>query len=448
MTESSADQATPSPRPRSAVALEARGRIRLMLWGLAGIGYLILFAYYGYRTAILEPFSDQFDLISTYLDHRMGGDLGAYWQTPHANHRIPLYRLLVAADVEFFHASGHIYLVVAGLAIAALAALLCRWISEAAPQGLKAAAAVAAFMLLLSTANVSGVFIPFYTPAIHTVFFAVCAVFLVEPRQNAEPRLEALRRLAGFACACAAALGNAVGLVALPVIAFRAFRGGRADRDWLAAVLGLSGVFIALYIHPDLFDGGGESGSLALALSAADYFIGYLGLPWVRASESLGRVAGTLILLAALTAVCRKGGPGSARAERVATGLIAFSLATALLAAIGRRNAAVADDAPLRYAIYLAPLHIGLLCLILPWLEGLWRRRPRTIQAGFAFAACLLMVQQVAIGERTVIHVVQIRAMIARFDSGERAPEMATVIHPDLERADAVSRRMKRLGLK
>lgn len=417
------------------------------MWCLCA-AYLLAFAYYGYRSTILEPFSDQFDLISAYLDHRAHGDLATYWLTPHANHRIPLYRLLVWADVEFFHASGEIYLVIASLAMAALAALLGYWISRASPPGLRTPAAVVGVMLLLSTANVTGVSIPFYTPAVHAVFFAVCAIFLAEPSANATPQHGTLSRLAGLACACAAALGNAVGLVTLFVLAFRAFRGGRSDRPWLATVLGSSLVFITLYVHPDLFDGGGKRLSPERVLNSADYFIGYLGLPWVRASEALGRVAGTLALVAALAALWWKGGPRSARAERIATGLIAFSLATALLAALGRRDATAADDVPLRYAIYMAPLHVGLLCLVLPWLERYRRRSPRQVAVGMALAASLMTVQQVAIGERTADYVVEIRAMIARFDSGERSPEMSAVIHPDLARAEAVAQQMKRHDLR
>ena len=57
--------------------------------------------------------------------------------------------------------------------------------------------------------------------------------------------------------------------------------------------------------------------------------------------------------------------------------MIAFSLATAVMAAVGRTGATAPDQVPMRYAVFLIPLHVGLWILVLPYIRRAMERRPR-----------------------------------------------------------------------
>jgi hypothetical protein len=182
---------------------------------------------------------------------------------------------------------------------------------------------------------------------------------------------------------------------------------------------------------------------LASALQQrANYLLTYLGLPWTRsAALSIpGRMLGFVFLIAAIWLVLRGlfRRPAS-RLERVALALSMFSVASAVMATLGRVEDAGRNDVlvPVRYAVLLTPLHVGLLWIVSPAVARLWNDRERWPQVAGAMAcACLvLLAQQMAAGQVAVATAGHMRETIARFVAGQTDASMTDVIYPDLDQA-------------
>ncbi len=286
---------------------------------------------------------------------------------------------------------------------------------------------------------------PANTPHIRSFFLAVLTILLAEP--GAGVRASFGRRAAALGCALAAGFSLAVGLVLWPVLAFMAWRGGRADRPWFAVVVGVGAVFTAAYAYGQSVTGSGDGFSLRSLFMTVEYFIAYLGLPWVRASDVGGRLAGLLLFSLALTAVLRSPRPASRRTDQVAAGLILFTLGTAALAAMGRHDVNPIVDVPVRYNILTAPLKVGLLLFFLPWLDAQWRARRQVLQMVWVAGFCALIVQQVLIGSVAAKAAERTRTTFAQFEQGLRTPIMTQIIHPDLPHAERIWKEMKRRGV-
>jgi hypothetical protein len=277
---------------------------------------------------------------------------------------------------------------------------------------------------------------------VHAVAFAVAAILLAEW----PTRRPVVRAAGALAYAFAASLGSAAGLAVWPALLIAAWRSG--PRGWTLSVLVAGLMFAALYawgqgapsatgVHPPE--------QLRLA-DAALLLVNYLGLPWGRALGGAGWLLGLGMLFAALAAVAFKGRRGAPGAERAAVALILFSLATAAMAGAARAGVIAADRAPIRYAVFLIPLHVGLWVLALPHLRRAWLRRPRAMAGALVAAAAAMLLHQAAMGlyaERTAD--ASLRA-IADFRAGRREPSMSVTIHPDFAEAQALSARMRRDG--
>ncbi len=406
-----------------------------------------LFVYFTYQTRVLRPFADQFDLIDFYLRNENGGHTLRYLFEPHTHHRLPFYRFLIELDVSLFGGTSLIFVAVAALCMAVVLFLLAREVWRAAPEALTLPATALAVMLLLGASNAANVSVPANTPAVHTTLFAILALLLAGTGPDRGPRAATLRRVAALVCICAAAFSNAVGLVLFPVFAFKAWRGGKADRAWLAAVLAFGAVFGAAYLYGQTAEGVGAGYSHTSLFKSVDYFFTYLGLPWVRAFGVEGRMIGVLLFGCAILSIIKKGGREAARSERIAIAFVVLSLGTALLAAIARKDVSEAVDVPVRYRIYLTPLHIGLLMLALPWLNRQWHERRRWVEAGFVVCFALLIIQNVLIGQVAARAAQQTRDTITQFHQGGRTADMSWIIYPDLHYAEAVCRKLQSRGL-
>lgn len=404
---------------------------------IAVVLQLGLFAWYLSATLLLEPFADMLDLVDVYLRQREAGGMVDHVLAPHTWHRLIWTRLLVWLDIEGFSGTGW-PLVLAGLAcLTGATLLLARTASAAAGPSLRAAVVALVVMLLFSTANVADVSLPANTPYLHTLLFAVVAIVLWRP--GGWPI-----RAAPLAAAVAAAFSNAVGLVVWPALAVMALREGRGSRSWLIVVALAGAVFTTGYLYRQTGDVGMGS---SINLKSADYFVAYLGLPWVRASGVLGRVIGVALLAASLYAIVRRGGPDAPVHERTAVGFILVSLGTAAMAALGRRDIADAIDVPLRYAVFMNPLHVGLMVLALPTATRVWEARPRLVEAALAAAMVALLAQQMLIGQVAAAAAARTRSVIAAFHRAERPPEAAQVVHPNLAHAAQMYTTLRRAGL-
>jgi hypothetical protein len=409
--------------------------------------YGAMFFYYSYQTRILRPYSDLIDLIDYYFRAGSADRIWSYLFEPHGEyHRIVWLRLLVAADVGAFKGGGLSFVASAALAFFGVAALLAREVSLAATAKIRLSAVALTLMVVLLSANAADLSVPASTSYPQTVVFAVLAIILATPQPGGSGRRVAALRASALACACGAAFGNAVGLVIWPVLAFSAWRAG-GERTWLLTVVLTGVLFVAAYVPGNLAPDSANAVSFDALPRALDYFFAYLGLPWVRASGAAGRLLGVFLFAGAMTAVFRAGGAGSTRASRLGLAMVLFSLGTAAMAALGRSGETALVDVPVRYTLLLAPLHVGLLLLALPWLERMRQAKPFPFQAAFVSLLIGLLVQQVLVGQVAGRAAERTRLAISRFEQGQRTPDMPALVHPDLEHAAAIEAEIRRRGL-
>jgi hypothetical protein len=94
-------------------------------------------------------------------------------------------------------------------------------------------------------------------------------------------------------------------------------------------------------------------------------------------------------------------------------------------------------------------MHLGLVCLALPWLQRQWSdpRRRQWAQGALLCCAGVLLVQQVVAGEAAARKAQDMRATIDRFMAGERDREMTHVVFGDLSYAQRIVDRMRREGI-
>ena len=168
-----------------------------------------------------------------------------------------------------------------------------------------------------------------------------------------------------------------------------------------------------------------------------------MGLPWTRAPalHVPARLVGALLLVTATGVVVWRGlyRAPSGRLERIGLALMMFSLASGILATIGRADVPAIGGVlvPVRYSVLLIPLHVGLVLVAAPFLDRLWRSRTRSLAVSLCVAGVCagLLLQQVVAGGAAVSNAARIRATVERFQAGQSDAGMATVIGEDLEKA-------------
>jgi hypothetical protein len=435
-------------------------RCFVALLAAIAVVHLCLFGYYLRATAIREPFSDMLNYISDFLRYRQTGDLGYYLWMPHTQHRLIWTRLITAFDIDAFQGVAYPFLVVATTSLILVPVLIRHEVNRA---GLSQVPTFAVgwliVMLVLTTANVVDCSIPIEDIYPHTLVFAVLSLILFDGRGESANSTH-LRRVAALLAAVGAAFSSATGLVLWPVLLWVTWR-GRAGWTWAATVACVGTTFVVLYTRgmpiplstSSALRGDAQFYAQAHLLKIGDYLLTYMGLPWTRASALavVGRLIGAILLVVGVASIVRRGvlRPPASRLERIAISLIMFSLATAALAAIGRVDERADVEVPVRYSVYLAPLHVGLLCLVLPWVSGRWRvlNHRRISQVTVLTVASLLLVQQVAAGRAAAATTQTITATIDRFIGGKRDPQMTRFVSSDLNYADQVFDMMKREGI-
>jgi hypothetical protein len=230
------------------------------------------------------------------------------------------------------------------------------------------------------------------------------------------------------------------------VLAWGALR--RGDWRWLAVVVVVGAPFIGLYAHGQ----GGSGGAMTMAavrdpLGALRLALGYLMLPWTRAALSIAWLAGAMVGAVALVLILRRGGRRALPHERVACALMLFTLGTAAMAGLGRTGLQDPANVPLRYGMLVAPLHIGLLMIALPFAHQLWRANRAATQALTAAVLLAVFAQNLVMAAKVIRASDMVRNLIADFHAGRRTPEMLVMVHPDLARAEAISSELRRDGL-
>jgi hypothetical protein len=408
------------------------------LWLYVGLSVFVL-----WRAAVLTPFSDELDWIARWYGLRQDHDWAAYLLRPHVVHRFPFTFALLDWDIRALHGTNAPLILSGALALAVMTTALAIWAARAAPEALKPHAAVVAAMLALVASNVLDAATPIYVCYLHGAALAVLAIVAAE---GAEARALAWRGPLALLLAMAAGFGTAAALAVWPVLALGAVR--RRRWAWLAAVLLLGAAYALAYLHRDAGAGGaGVAGALAQPLGAARLALGYLVLPWSRLLLRFAWLGGLAVGAAAVAAVWLRGGRSASAPERVACGLILFTLVTAAMAGLGRAGETDPANVPLRYAALVTPLHVGLLMLLLPWAGELWRANRRAAEALVAVVVLALTAQDAVFAAKVIRANDWNRELVADFKAGRRAPEMAVTVHPDLAHAQAVYARLARDGL-
>ena len=416
-----------------------RGFVALIV--ALSLTYLGAFLYFVQATVIREPFSDMLDYIDDYLAFRRNGDFWTYLWSPHTQHRLIWTRLVAAIDIDLFNGITYPFVVTSTACLVMVALLMQREAAKASTSPVAKLIGVLSAVMLVFTANNAvdcSVAIESIYP--HAVVFAVLSLVLFN---DSEPSAGwAIAKWgAALLAAIGAAFGNATGLVVWPILVWMAWR-KKLDWQWLLATAGIGAAFLAIYAHglpipqstTEATSGEGEFYAPAHLYKIAIYLLSYMGLPWTRAPAlaDVGRAIGAILLVVSGFVVVQRGivrGPAD-RLERLSIGLIIFSLGTSALATLGRVDEDFAAKVPVRYSLFLTPLHIGLLFLGLPWLNRCWhdRSRRRLCQVGILVVFALLLVQQIEIGRAAIRTTDTIRATIDRFLSGERQPEMVSLL--------------------
>lgn len=411
---------------------------------VAGIIYLAVFVYCSIGASILEPYSDMVDLIDDYFLAVDQGKWVEYLLDPHNLHRLPWFRGLIALDVSLFHGTG-LPLVISGLlSLTGTAVLLMNEVRRAASAFVFPLLMITG-MLVFLTANAAGVSVPANTPHLHATFFSVLS--LVAAASASCGRNNWLGWTAALACAAAASFSLATALVLWPILVIVAWR---AKISWQAtSIIALaSAAFCVAYLTGESVGAPLQQGLDPNGLvKALEYFIAYLGLPWVRGSKHLGEILGVAVLATSLFALLRYGFRETTRTQRLALAMILFSLGSGVLAAVGRRDIALEVDIPVRYAILMAPLHVGLLLLATPAIARTWESRPRVALQALAAAIVLLMAQQVLVANVAIRAAERARHAMTLYQEGARTPEMLQWVYPDLDRAASVYAEMRRRGV-
>jgi len=407
---------------------------------------------------VRDPYGDAYDILSVEFAAQDRGDPGFYLWHHHGGHHIVWLRLLTALDVRLFNGQSYIFLAAALPALIATAAMLSREIWRGvADRRLAVPLAAVAPLALLTSLNAFDVSAPLNTPYVFTLLFAVPAFILAERGAGGFGALIGL-----LALAAGSAMGNSVGLATFAVVMVAVAR--RPDRGRLVWFWAAAPFVVAVFVgSAAMFTReAAATEHLALAeraLRSGRYFFSFAGLPWSASSDKAltggwrAAVAGPLLglVLASLglwlAARPPKGTAPADRLDRLCCSLILFSIAAAGMAALGRANATAAFQVPVRYSLILAPLHIGLVVLVVTRNAERIRRASGALAPACAAILVLALTQQI-LGRHIIIgYCSHIREVVAAFNAGQRTAEMPQYVYPDLSRAEMLTAEMRKRGL-
>jgi hypothetical protein len=382
-------------------------------------------------TLTLYPAGDMIAWIGSYFDARRDGDWLRYLWLPHIEHRVPVVRILVAADVLLFHGSGLALVCAATLAVLTTAVMAYRVLRPGfSPDDAAPPLAGVGVMIVLTTEAAVDASTPVNVIYPLAVACAVAALLLFRPARGRPWRGVAaigMAIMAGFCCAW--------GLAVWPALAWLAWR-GRAARAWVVGIVAVAVADAGLYTYPRsaaLICGAWRA--VMPPLQFGRFLVAFAGLPLSRdaALAPVGAVVGVAMLAAGAAALTR-----TARGDRqrvVGQAFIVAGLAGAILVAAGRAGLADGDHLPVRYSFLLVPLHLGLLLVAMPLVPG---RRMRTVAVGLAV---WLLVLQVAASVPALRIASARRDALARFYAGERDPAMNPALLFDADTAAGILRK-------
>jgi len=443
--------------------VSARGSALIVGLPAATFLYVGLFFWYLTASIIQPPVADMVSVVLHYLSYRADGGWWEYLWGAHNEHRPVFLRLLTAFDIEVFSGVSYPFVVTAAIAHVGTAWLLWRECRAGVAGTLGLVLGCLVLMLVLTSVTAVVIAIPIMNNLIHGLAFVVLAIVVFE-------RVEAVRGAGGAAVfgrraavllvACLVPFADAVGWAVWPILVWIAWRAG-AERKWLWTVVGVGAALLIVYTRGlsltlPVSDGTDRGIGLADELARrVHYLFVYMGLPWTRSPDLFvpARLVGALLFVTGTGVVLWRGvfRAPSGRLERIAIALMMFSLASGVLAAIGRAHMPAIGGVlvPVRYSVLLIPLHVGLLLVASPVFERLWSRRGQSLTVSVCVVgACVgLLLQQMVAGAAAVSNAERIRATIERFHAGQSDEGMVTVIDEDLEKARRELAVMRRAGV-
>ena len=350
-------------------------------------------------------------------------------------------RILVALDLRWFDWVGPCFIAFGALLVVGMAATIGREIANSSlPTSWKRAAipistllvAPANIVVLVSWPNISG--------ELHTCAFAMFSLALLDG-SGEQRRCANYRRVAAILAACCAAFGVSAGLMIWPVLLWSAWR-SRLSWAWIAAVFVAGVLFIGAYTWH--LPAHAAPGVLTLPglVEGFDYTIRFLGLPWARLPLLLwpGRLIGFGMLCLGAFAVLRASFSDRpvSRLQRVGLGLMLFTLLVAISAPLARLNLETGVEVPIRYGMFVVPLHAGLLLWSLEYLHKYQAALQRIVAPWMIVATCVIwLAQQVAVGQYATTTVNHFNGVWSRFIAGEWTPDMLDYIYPNRDIAEA-----------
>jgi hypothetical protein len=404
--------------------------------------YLLLSLYVLWRSAVLTPYSDEIDWIARWYALRANHDWAAYLLAPVNFHRLPFLFWLLAFDIQDTGGTNLAMIASGALGLALMAVVLARQAATAAPPPMKLPGAALAAMLTLMAGSVLNAATPINVNYIHGALLAVVAIVLAE---GADRRSLLWRGPLALLFAMAAGLGDGAALAVWPALALGPVR--RRQWAWLGAVVLAGGLFLSCYLRGQLGQAGASAGgALQHPFTALRFALAYLMLPWSRLLLGYAWIGGLVVAVAATAAVVWRGGRAET-SEGKASALIVFTLVTAVMAGLGRSTLGDPADVPLRYAVLVTPMHVGLLMMALPWAGVLWRANRTAAQAAIAALVVGVLAQDALMAVKVIRASDVNRNLVADFNAGRRTPEMQVTVHPDLARAEALYAWLARDGL-
>ena len=402
-------------------------------------------------TRIAVPFWDMLSFVDDYLTYRQTGNFLGYLLLPDNEHHSIWSRLLTIVDIEFFDGNGPSFQLFGLSCLLGGLITFCFEIRHSClPAPLRQDMLALTCMLFLTVPTAVDCAVPMNGGYVQATAFVIVSLVLLDGREE-EGRHAAARRATAVLAAMAASFGNAVGLLAWPILLWSAWR-GRLGWEWQVGIAAFGAGFVAIYLG-HLVTGAAASGDDFVEpghlLKVADYALAYVGLPWTRVPTlaATGRLVGSLVLASGVTVLLRYGWgtPLPTRLERICTGLIAFSMGTVALAALGRVDQAANVVVPVRYAVLLAPMHVGLLGLVLQVPVS----KPYRVKAHAVAVtlAALLLVQQIPAAYAAVWASRNITDTVQQFLAGERDERMQSIVFPELTKAERMFSRIRQWKL-
>ncbi|MFT5445752.1 MAG: hypothetical protein ACI9DC_000913, partial [Gammaproteobacteria bacterium] len=368
--------------PTESVPSTCTSRVAVLLLLLAAVQFVVFIGYFP-SSIIVTPYGDVLDWLSGFYEIAQQ-NLWQYLPAPHNGHRIVFTKLLTVADARLFAGLGYPVAWVCLSLLLALATLVTCAIWRSVDDAIVRRWAIAvAILLLFPTSLYPNVAYPVNSQHVIVIFFAMMACGSLTCSAAADgARLRRLYSGVCVAAACCASLASLNGMLVWPILLWMAWslRLGRST----SVVIVLVGVFVIVRFGVSS-SVATETGSSIAALGdiahATRYLIEFHAMPWIEVDSLYWPamcIGLPLLLLSVFFCLQAFVSPHGMRPITVvAIAMLMFSLATAIVIALGRHKMNLSPAH--RYGIFLVVSCVALFVLVLPVFER-WMANARTMR--------------------------------------------------------------------